>query len=593
MLATRLLTQCALAALLLCTFTLHAQPTTPRKPTAIETLVNRYSDEALAFSPIGATFTGDTRYNHLLPADTAARRDQFRQFQERALAAAQRLESAVVHEEDALTLAIFRASVENQLANARLDPHLTPISPMWSLPNTLAEFGSGVSAQPFKTVRDYDNFAKRAAAFPAWVDQAIINMREGMARGITLPQVLAQRVVPQLEAVANKPVKESIFYRPVTDFPSNFSAADQTRLTRTYERLITQTLSPAYLKLATFVRDEYVPKARTTHGLAGLPDGAARYAQAIKSNTTLEMNPVTLHELGKNEVARIHGEITKVRDALGKTGTVNEFLIAMRADPALYPFKSSAEIIAKYREIQARIEPNLPKQFRMRPKSPLDIQLTPAFRAASASAQYMRPSEDGTRPGVFMFPVADAEKYNRANMEALFLHEGLPGHHFQIALQVEADLPLYRRRTSFTAYSEGWALYTEGLGSELGLYQDPYSQLGRLLLELHRANRLIVDTGLHHYGWTREQAMQQLVDTEGITLQAAANPIERYMGNPGQALAYKVGELKIIELKERARQTLGPRFDVRDFHDEVLRHGGVTLPLLEANVQAWMKRVAQ
>jgi uncharacterized protein (DUF885 family) len=208
---------------------------------------------------------------------------------------------------------------------------------MWSLPNTLAEFGSGVSAQPFKTVRDYDNFAKRAAAFPAWVDQAIANMREGIARGITLPQVLAQRVVPQLEAVANKPMKESIFYRPVTNFPSDFSAADQARLTRTYERLIAQTLNPAYLKLAAFVRDEYVPKARTTHGLAGLPDGAARYAQAIKSNTTLAMSPVTLHELGKNEVARIHGEIAKVRDALGKTGTVNEFLIAMRSDPALYP----------------------------------------------------------------------------------------------------------------------------------------------------------------------------------------------------------------------------------------------------------------
>jgi uncharacterized protein (DUF885 family) len=578
------------AALLICAAVPAFAQAPARDLSEIEQLANRYFEENLALNPIAGTFAGDARFNDQLPQATAQQRAAQLLVHERALRDALALAPKLSSERDKLTFAVLRETAQGRIAQAKLEQHLTPLSPTGSLPQLLAEFGSGLSVQPFRTVKEYDAFARRANAFPRWVEQVMADMREGMRRDITMPRVLVERVLPQLNAIADKPLEESLFYRPVSNFPGDFSAADKERLTREYRALIASTLVPAYRKLHDFLANEYLPKARSTAGLAGVPGGREQYAQYVKFHTTLDVTAPALHELGKREVARIHGEIAKVRDELGKSGAVNDFLKTVRDDPALFPFKSAPEIIAAFRDMQARIDPELAKQFRLRPRAAMEIQTTPAFRAASASATYTRPSEDGTRPGMFMFPVLNPMRYSRLSMEALYLHEAIPGHHYQIALQVEAGLPRFRRNTSFTAYSEGWGLYAESLGKELGLYRDPYSYVGRLLLELHRANRLVVDTGLHHYGWTREQAMQQLVDTEGITMEAAANPIERYMAQPGQALAYKVGELKILELKQRAKTALGERFDVRDFHDQVLKDGGLPLLVLEQQIDAWIAR---
>jgi uncharacterized protein (DUF885 family) len=557
----------------------------------IHQLANQFFEDSLAFNPIQGTFLGDTRYHDQLPHVSAKYRAKQQALLQATLDKANALAATATAPQDQITLAILRETLEQRLAVATLDLHLTPLSPTGSLPLLLAELGSGLGAQPFNTAQDYDAFARRAQQFPRWVDQTMADMREGMRRNITQPRVLIERMLPQLKVLMDAPLEQSIFYRPVSSLPATLSAADKDRMLQQHRALITTSLLPAYKKLHDFLAQEYLPRARSTAGLAGLPGGKEQYAKLIRQHTTLNLTAEALHALGKQEVQRIHGEIAKVRDALGKTGAVNDFLKTVKDAPALYPFKTPQEIIAAFKAMQGRIDPHLEQQFRLRPRATMEIQTTPAFRAASASAQYLRPSEDRTRPGIFMFPVQDATRYSRLSMEALYLHEAVPGHHYQIALQGEMNLGRFRNNTSFTAYSEGWGLYAESLGKELGLYQDPYSYLGSLLLELHRANRLIVDTGLHHYGWTREQAMQQLIDTEGITPAQAANPIERYMANPGQALAYKVGELKIQELKQRAKTTLGSRYDPRDFHDQVLQDGGVPLGVLEQKVGAWLGRV--
>jgi uncharacterized protein (DUF885 family) len=604
------LLRCGVGALALCCAmpavaqSQAVQPKTAQSPVAhtvagsvnplvseITQLANRFFDESLAFNPIQGTFLGDARFHDRLPHVNAEQRAKQQALLQSTLTQANALAPKLTTPADQLTLAVLRETLQQRLELGKLELHLTPLSPTGSLPLLLAELGSGLGAQPFNTAQDYDAFVRRGQAFPRWVDETMADMREGMRRNITQPRVLIERMLPQLKALMDAPLEQSIFYRPVTNLPQALSAQEKERLTQQHRTLITNTLMPAYRKLHDFLSQDYLPKARTTSGLAGLPGGKEQYAKLIRQHTTLNMTAEQLHTLGKQEVERIHAEIAKVRDELGKQGAVNEFLKTVKEEPALYPFKTPQEIIAAFKAMQTRIDPELEKHFRLRPRAAMDIQTTPAFRAASASAQYMRPSEDRRRPGIFMFPVQDATRYSRLSMEALYLHEAIPGHHYQIALQGEMNLGRFRNNTSFTAYSEGWGLYAESLGKELGLYRDPYSYLGRLLLELHRANRLIVDTGLHHYGWTREQAMQQLIDTEGITQAQAANPIERYMANPGQALAYKVGELKIQELKQRAKTTLGNRYDPRDFHDQVLQDGGVPLNVLEQKIEAWMARV--
>ncbi len=557
--------------------------------TQLTQLVEDYFIEWLNLHPLQATRLGERCCNHQLEIEISpAHREKNQALQKKYLALAAQVEAS--NDADRLTLAAFKHTLSERLDSLSFPDHLLPITPQRSLPLELAELGSGISAQLFSTVDDYHTFAERAKRFSLWVEQAIANMRQGMREGITLPQALVVKILPQLAAIAERPLSESIFWRPIATLPANFSVRDKKALKRKYTALINQSLQPAYRKLHRFLSDEYLPRARNTAGYNALPNGAQWYRHLVKRMTTTDLGAEQLHALGLQEMCRIQDEIKKAKTELSYTVELKEFLKEFRQDPALYPFKNEQDIIAAYRKIEARIAPELDKLFRLRPRAQLDIRTIPAYRAASASPHYQRPSADGSRPGVFYFPALNIERYSSHSMEALFLHEGIPGHHYQIALQQELKLPRFRQFSMQPAFGEGWALYVEGLGTELGLYRDPYQRLGRLLAELHRANRLIVDTGLHYYGWSREQAMTWLQDNEGSSEASAANAIERYMAAPAQALAYKVGELKILELKQRSKQTLRDKFDVRDFHDQVLQDGSLPLLLLEQKIERWLEK---
>ena len=451
--------------------------------------------------------------------------------------------------------------------------------------------GSGKGIQPFKTVKDYDDFLKRLDGLVAWTDQAIANMREGVAKGYTLPRVLAERVLPQLEAHVVATPEESIFYGPVRDMPAQFPAADRERLTAAYRDAIATKAVPSYRKLLGFMRDEYLPKCRTTVGLDALPDGAAWYAYNVRSITTTDYTPAQIHEIGLREVERIHGEIREVMRQVGFKGDLKAFSEFMQKDPQFF-YDNRDALIAGYVDIKRRVDPALPKLFERMPGADYEVRAVEPFREKSAAGgSYQAASEDGSRPGIFYANAYDLKARPKWAMEALSLHEGNPGHHFQISLQREQkDLPKFRRFSGYTAYSEGWGLYAESLGRELGIYEDPYQYFGMLEAELWRSIRLVVDTGLHSKGWTREQVLEYMDEMSSTAEARAVSEAERYIAIPGQALAYKIGQLKIRELRGHAEAELGPAFDVRTFHTAVLGDGALPLDVLAGQDRAVDRR---
>ena len=341
--------------------------------------------------------------------------------------------------------------------------------------------------------------------------------------------------------------------------------------------------------MTAFLKNEYLPASRTTSGIGSFDFGPALYATYAKQWTTTEMNPAEIHELGLKEVSRLNAEMEKVKIQVGFKGTLKEFLNSLRDKKELKPFKKSEEVLANFDSIYARIKPNVDKLFSLQPKTKFEIRRTEAFREKSASAEYIQGAADGSRPGIFYVPIPDVTSYNVLEDEDLFLHEAIPGHHFQVSLQQESNtLPSFRKFNWFGAYGEGWALYAESLGKELGLYTDPYQYLGMLNDEMHRAIRLVVDTGLHTKNWTREQAIQFSLDNEAESKASITTEIERYMAIPGQALSYKIGQLKIIELRKKAEAKMGKIFDVKKFHEKVLESGVMPLALLEKKINAWI-----
>ena len=372
--------------------------------------------------------------------------------------------------------------------------------------------------------------------------------------------------------------------------PAEFSAADKVRLTAAYREMIGQRMLPAYRELRAFIANEYMPKTRTAPGMDALPGGAAWYAFNAKNSTTTDLTPDEIHTIGLNEVARIHGLIrTDVMAKVGFKGSLQDFFQFMQNDPR-FNFKSEEALLAHYRALEAKVDARVKEQFSLIPKAPFEIRAVEPFRAQSAAGgSYMPPSEDGTRPGIFYVNTYDLPTRKTWDAEDLYLHEAIPGHHFQIALQQElTGLPKFRRFGGETAFIEGWGLYAESLGRDLGLYQDPYDYFGYLQNELWRAIRLVVDTGLHSKGWTREQVIKYMLDNSAESETQSTAEAERYMAIPGQALAYKIGELKIQELRQRAQSQLGPRFDIREFHAEVLKDGAVPLSVLEAKIDRWI-----
>jgi uncharacterized protein (DUF885 family) len=560
------------------------------KAARLDRLYQQFWEENLKLNPIQATFQGDNRYNDQLPNFyTADFRRQAHDFTVRWLDKVQKVGSDGLSGQDLLSYEIFVRSAKDSLEGEQYPDWMLPVNQMGSIATFAAQLGSGTGAQPFKTVKDYDNWLARGDRLPLLVDSIIGNMREGMRAGVVQPRALMVKVVPQYDAIIKDKPEDSVFWGPIGTMPKDFSDADKARLTAAYRDMIGQKIMPSFRKLRNFIADDYLPATRASVGMDKLPNGAAWYAYNVRTTTTTDMTPAQIHQLGLDEVARIHGEIGEVMKQVKFKGSLQDFFKYMRSNKK-FQFKSEDALLTYYRSLEARINQRIPEQFSLLPKAGFEIRPVESFRAKSAAGgEYQGPSEDGSRPGIFYVNTFDLPSRKTWAAEDLFLHEAIPGHHFQISLQQELkDVPAFRRFGGNTAYVEGWALYTESLGKDLGVYETPYDYFGRLQDELWRAIRLVTDTGLHSKGWTRDQVIKYMLDNSAASETDATAEAERYIAWPSQAVAYKIGELKIQELKKRAKAALGNDFDVREFHAEVLKDGSVPLDVLEAKVDRWI-----
>ena len=568
-----------------------ATATQGAKATRLNAMYEQYWEELLKLNPLQATFQGDARYNDQLPNTMSAQyRQQMHEFNTRWLKQVKDVGCDGLTGQELLSYEIFVRDREDSLEAEKFPTWQQPINQFYNFAATFVQLGSGTGAQPFKTVKDYDNWLKRAAQAPVLFDQAIANSREGVSNGVVQPRALMVKVIPQLDALIKDKAEDTLFWGPVKNFPADFSDADKKRLTAQYRKLIETQLMPAYRELRTFVAEEYLPKTRATSGLDALPNGAAWYAFNARNSTTTDLTPAQIHQIGLDEVKRIHGQIEGVMKQVGFKGSMQDFFKFMQNDPR-FTFADEAALLAYYRGLEDKINQKIPEQFSLIPKAAFEIRPVEPFRAQSAAGgSYMRPSQDGSRPGVFYVNTYDLPTRKTWDAEDLYLHEAIPGHHFQLALQQElTGLPKFRRFGSEIAFSEGWGLYAESLGKDVGVYADPYSYFGYLQNELWRAIRLVVDTGLHSKGWTREQVIRYMLDNSAESETQSTAEAERYMAIPGQALAYKMGELKIKQVRAKAEKALGDKFDVREFHAEVLKDGSVPLEILEGKIDRWIE----
>lgn len=558
----------------------------------LNALVEEYFEGALAFNPLLATSIGDDRYNHQLANSISPEyREKYEAFNREYLDRLLSIDASVLQGQDRLTYESFRYSREMDLEGMKYPSHLQPIDQRYSIANTFAQLGSGTSLHPFETVDDYDDFLSRAEDFAVIMDQAISNMRVGMKEGIVQPRILMDKVLPQLAAQITDEVEESLFYNPIENMPETFSETERDRLTEAYRRSITETIVPAYKRMHTFIEDEYLAAARESVGMLALPGGEEWYNFLVRQRTTTDLSPQRIHQIGLDEVARIHGEMQGVMDEVNFEGSLDEFFHFLNTDPRFY-YNKPEQLIQGYRDMAERIENMAPKLFNVFPKADFEVRPVEPFREQSASGgQYRRGTPDGSRPGVFFANTYDIKARPKWAMESLFLHEAIPGHHFQLSIQQEIqDLPRFRRFGGYTAFTEGWGLYAESLGKELGVYKDPYQYFGALNAELWRAIRLVVDTGLHNKGWSRQEVLDYMYENSAIKEARAVSEAERYMANPAQALAYKIGQLKIQELREKAEKALGEQFDLRKFHAAILTSGALPLNLLDAKIDRWIEK---
>lgn len=557
---------------------------------SLNKLFNDYYEERLSYFPFEATAIGDNRFNDQFPVDISdSYRAKLKVFYQKYEDAVSKFDRAQLTDQDALSYDVFKREMNMQIEGLSFKDNLMPINQFWSMNLTFAVYGSGGGNQPFKTVKDYDDFLKRISCFVSYEDTCIANMKRGMAEGITPPKVLMEKVLPQLQNIFSKEDTANVFYGPVKNFPKEFSAADKSRLTTAYSKAIKEEINPTYQKLYNFIKEDYIAKCKDVAGISNIPDGKKYYAYEARLWTTTELTPDQIFAIGEKEVARIKSEMEKIKDEVGFKGDMKSFINFLHTDKQFMPFQKDSDVLAAYRNVETRMQPQLKKLFNLVPKAKFEVRQTEAFRAASSSAEYNQSAPDGSRPGIFYVPILDAKKYNTFGMEDLFLHEAIPGHHYQTSIQQENDsLPKFRRFGWYGAYGEGWALYTESLGKELGLYKDPYQYFASLSEEMHRAIRLVVDVGMHTKGWTREQAINYSVDIDAESLGDITTEIERYMAIPGQALAYKIGQMKIIEIRQRAEKTLGDKFNIQHFHDEVLKDGCLPLDVFEKKMDKWI-----
>lgn len=553
-------------------------------------LCDQYYEEGLKLFPLNATFAGDNRYNDLLPNDGSVTfLNETKTYYSKYLDSLKNYRREGLNENDQLSYDVLKDQLQINLEGFKYHFEYMPFNQMFALPLLFGQLGSGTGAQPFKTVEDYENWLKRVSAFSNWADTAISNFRKGMKAGIVLPKAVVVKMYPQMYSMVVTEPSKSLFYGPVTMMPQNFSAAEKKRLATSYNHAILNEIVPAYKRLGDFLKNEYLPAARTTSGLSALPGGKEMYAYLVKQQTTTLKTPEEIYQTGLKEVSRIQRQMDSIKNKVRFKGTLQAFFEYMRNDPKFTPYKTPQEVLAAFENIHRRMEPNLKKMFNHTPKTPFEIRQTEAFRAESASAEYNQGSADGKRPGMFYVPILDATKFNiTSGMESLFLHEAIPGHHYQISLtQENTKLPKFRRFGFHNAYVEGWALYCESLGKELGLFADPYQHMGALGDEMHRAVRLVVDVAIHTKNMTREQAIKYMMDHEAINEQGATAEIERYMAIPAQALGYKTGAMKIRGLRSRYEKQLGGKFDLAEFHNQVLKDGSLPLNVFERKMDVW------
>lgn len=548
-----------------------------------------YNQDFLKLNPIQATQAGDSRYNDTLPNRLA---DDFLQ-QEKLFYSNYKNKlndypDSELKEEDRMTKAVLLWDIDVNLSRLNFKDY-TPLDQMWSLNLQFGQLASGASAQPFKTKQDYQNWLLRVDDYLEWLESTIDAMRAGIEAGHVLPKSLIVKVLPQLKAMTESDLESHLFYGPVKEFPELFLEDDRLGYRAAYRKMIEEKVIPAYQKVYDFMAGEYLEAGRTSSGIDATPNGKDYYAHQIRYYTTTDMTAEAIHDLGLSEVKRIREAMESIKNQVGFDGDLKAFFDHVRERKELMPFTEPQQVIDNFNSIHDRMKPQIEKLFDLKPKAAFEVRRTESFREKSASAEYNPGSLDGTRPGIFYTPIPDVTRYNMYSDESLFLHEAIPGHHYQISLQQEnTNLPGFRKTLWYSAYGEGWALYSESLGKELGLFTDPYQYFGMLSAEMHRAIRLVVDTGLHAKGWTREQAIQYSLDNEAESEASITSEIERYMANPGQALSYKIGQLKIRELRARAEAALGDAFDIRAFHNQVLETGCVPLKLLEAKIDQWI-----
>jgi len=590
----KLLTQYRMLLALMLFFCLnraHAQSDNEK----LRDLFERYHTENLSFHPLNATFSGDHSYDDQLENDGSASYIEatttFNQKYLRLLGSFNRLK---LNTADRISYDVLKEILEVDLEKNKLHLEYMPINQFSSVPLLFGQLGSGNSAQPFKTVRDYENWIKRIDAFRIWTDTAIANMQKGVSAGMVLPKALVVKMIPQMEELAENDPEKSIFFGPLKNIPKTFSPTDSLRLSTALKLAITSQLLPSYQKMAAYLKNDYMPHANQLSGLTGVPRGLEIYNWYIRYYTTTRHTPEQIYQTGLKEVRRIQQRMKLIMTQTGFKGTLAAFNEYLRKDPKFMPFKTPEQVLQAYRDIYEKVKPNLPKLFSVYPKNPFEIKRVESFREASQNGpSYTLGSIDGTRPGTFYVPVVDATKINVTNLglEATFIHEAIPGHHFQISLQQEnTALPSFRRQINFSAFTEGWALYIESLGKQLGCYSDPYQQMGALNNEILRAIRLVVDVGIHTGKMTREQAIAYMLANQSISEQDAVSAAERYMALPGQALSYKTGELEIQKIKQKFKTRLGKRFNIIGFHDALLSQGDMPLTVLDSYMEDWASR---
>lgn len=556
---------------------------------ALHALFDREWEYTMRESPTWASNLGDLRWNTQWDDVSPAAQDRRAAHDAEVMKELAAIDRMSLSSEDRTSYDLFERGLKLSVENHALRFHLIPLTQREGI-QTADELTLSLQ---FKTVKDYEDWIARCRSFPKHVDQTIALMREGIAQHMVQPKIVMERVPAQIAKQITSDPTQQPFYKPFAKMIVAIREPDRSRLQREAVRAIAQSVVPAYRKFAAFFEKEYLPACYDDVGAWQMPDGGKKYAFLCRKHTTTDLTPQEIHDIGQSEVKRISAEMEKVKARVGFKGSMAEFFNDLRTNPKFF-FKQPADLLKAYEDMAAGIEAKLPKLFNTLPRTQFVVEKIPDKIAPdTTTAYYRQPSADGSRPGAFAVNLFKPETRPKWEMMALTLHESVPGHHLQIALaQEQKNLPTFRRHLECTAFVEGWALYSEWLGEAMGAYDDPYDKMGQLTLEMWRAVRLVVDTGIHQFKWTRDDAIKFFRDHAPKTEQDIVNEVDRYIAWPGQALAYKIGQLKIRELRTRAEKSLGNRFDERAFHDAILLGGSLPLSTLERRIDEWISQQA-